>query len=150
MRTENKVLIVQAQFYEQITHNLRSGAELELKKEEISSEIITVPGVFEIPAAINLLINSNPENNSLKSHLGVIALGCVIRGETDHYEHICRETTRALMDLTIKYRVPFGFGVLTVENYDQAMMRADPMGNKNIGGKAAQACLKMIKLKKVS
>ena len=58
MRTENKVLIVQAQFYEQITHNLRSGAELELKKEEISSEIITVPGVFEIPAAINLLINS--------------------------------------------------------------------------------------------
>ena len=149
MRIKNKVLIVESQFYEKIANELRFGAKRELETATVDSEIISVPGVFEIPAAINLAINHSSKDVSIQSYKGAIALGCVIRGETDHYEHICREATRALMDLTLKYNLPFGFGLLTVENYDQALTRANPNGDKNAGGKAAQACLRMIELKKI-
>ena len=77
---------------------------------------------------------------------GFVSLGCVIRGETDHYDHICRESSRALMDLTIAHSIAHGFGVLTCETMDQARVRADVAG-RNVGGRAAQACLTMMALK---
>ena len=77
---------------------------------------------------------------------GFIALGCVIRGETDHYDHICRETSRALMDLTLTYSLAIGFGILTCDNREQAFSRA-ATDQKNKGADAAQACLRMMEIK---
>ena len=73
-------------------------------------------------------------------------LGCVIRGETDHYDHICREVSRKLMDLSVDYAMPHGFGILTCENKDQAWERADT-AQRNLGGRTAEACLRMIDIK---
>lgn len=78
---------------------------------------------------------------------GFIALGCVIEGETDHYEHICREASRGLMDLAIAHAIPLGFGLLTCRTYEQAQERARPDG-LNKGSDAARACLRMIELKR--
>ena len=80
-------------------------------------------------------------------YAGFLALGCVIRGETDHYDHVCREASRALMDLSTEYAIAFGFGVLTCETMEQAQARADIDG-KNKGGEAAQACLAMMDVKR--
>ena len=110
-------------------------------------ERITVPGVFEIPAAIKFVINAMKKKSTQKNFEGFIALGAVIRGETDHYDHICREASRALMDISVKQSVPLGFGILTCENKEQANIRADILrGNK--GADAAMACLRMMELKK--
>jgi len=82
--------------------------------------------------------------------LGVIVLGCVIRGATDHYDHICREVARAIMDLTVKNSIPLGFGILTCENYEQAWERAN-VKDRDIGGRAAIACIRMLDIhKKIS
>ena len=136
-----RVLIVEARFYAEIADALTAGAEAELDKAGIASERIDVPGVFEIPAAMQMAYDANPD------YLGFLSLGCVIRGETDHYDHICREVSRALMDFSTLERVAHGFGILTCENRDQAWERADP-GQRDIGGRAAAACLRMSEIKR--
>lgn len=133
-----KIAIIEARYYQDIADNLANGVIAELEKAGYDYERIEVPGVFEIPATVVLAMDSN------EGFVGAVTLGCVIRGETDHYDHICREASRALMDLTIS-GVPLGFGVLTVENRDQAVVRADP-GQKNKGAEAATACMRMIAL----
>src|SRR5690606_16313734 len=98
-----------------------------------------VPGAFEIPAAIRYTM-------ATKQYEGFVALGCVIRGETTHYDYVCSESARALMDLSVEHRLAIGYGILTVENMEQAQARADiTRGNK--GAAAAEACLRMIALK---
>ena len=148
MKSPSNVLIVEAQFYKGISHELIKGAEAQLSKASFTYDSIAVPGVFEIPAAIMVANLENGDELTSSNYKGFIALGCVIRGETDHYEHICRETTRALMDLTVRRSIALGFGILTVENYEQAMKRANCRGTKDAGGKAAISCLRMIELKK--
>ena len=106
---------------------------------------VAVPGCFELPAAIRFAIGDGPETGPWQ---GVVALGCVIRGETDHYDHICREVSRALMDLSVGRRLPLGFGVLTCATYAQAKVRAAVAG-KNKGADAARACLRMIELRRL-
>jgi 6,7-dimethyl-8-ribityllumazine synthase len=136
----SKILIVDATFYQDIADHLVSGAVDALKDEGYAWERISVPGVFEVPATIALAAKSR-ENFS-----GFVALGCVIRGETDHYDHVCRESSRACMDLSVQTGLAIGFGILTCENMDQAIARADVnQGNK--GRDAAQACLRMVDLK---
>jgi len=136
-----RVLIVEARFYADIADALTAGAEAEFGKTGIASERIDVPGVFEIPAAMQMAYDADPD------YLGFLSLGCVIRGETDHYDHICREVSRALMDFSTLERVAHGFGILTCENRDQAWERADP-GQRDIGGRAAAACLRMAEIKR--
>ena len=80
-------------------------------------------------------------------YVGFISLGCVIRGETSHYDVVVNETSRALMDLSVRHNLAHGFGMITAENRDQALVRAD-YAQKDVGGKAARACLQMIELKK--
>lgn len=133
-----KIAIVEARYYQDIADNLANGVIAELEKAGYDYERIEVPGVFEIPAAVALAMDSD------EGFVGAITLGCVIRGETSHYDHICQEASRALMDLTLA-GVPLGFGVLTVENRDQAVVRADP-AQKNKGAEAATACMRMIAL----
>ncbi len=141
------ILIVEARFYDDIADELARGAIAELDKAGIAFERVTVPGTFEIPAAIRFAIRSMEAHALSRNYAGFIALGCVIRGETDHYDHICRETSRALMDLSVNQGAALGFGVLTCENREQAWARA-AVDQKNKGADAANACLRMMELQR--
>ena len=140
-----KVLIVQAVFYEKISELLLKGAKAELDNSKVGYEIITVPGAFEIPTIISMC--KDMKNKIFKSYDlydGYVALGCVIRGETSHYEYVCQESARGLINLAMNDRLAIGNGILTVENEAQALERADPT-KKDRGGFAAYTCVEMIK-----
>lgn len=134
-----KVLIIQSIFYKDISKMLLEGAVKELEKNNVEYEIISVPGAFEVATAISLA-------EETKKYSGYIALGCVIRGETTHYDYVCAESARALSELGFKEKLAIGNGILTVENESQAIARAN-LNQKNKGGFSANACLEMIKLK---
>ena len=138
MTARKNILIVEARFYEKIADSLFDGASRALNEAQCSVDRVSVPGVFEIPAAVNAAWSTGKYD-------GVVSLGCVIRGQTDHYEHICREVSRALMDLTVHEKMPHGFGILTCENGDQAWERAD-VTKRDLGGRAAKACLAMLEV----
>ena len=146
MTERHRVLIVEARFYEDIADDMMRGAAAELDAHNVDYESYAVPGAFEIPAAIRFAVRSMEVRSALVKYSGFIALGCVIRGETDHYDYICREASRALMDLTVAHSIAFGFGLLTCDTYEQARVRAAVDG-KNKGGDAARACLRMMELK---
>ncbi|MDH5771721.1 MAG: 6,7-dimethyl-8-ribityllumazine synthase [Rhodospirillaceae bacterium] len=133
-----KVLVVQARFYEQIADELVSGASKALKSARVDFDVMEVPGAFEIPGAISIAAESGIYD-------GFVALGCVIRGETTHYDYVAGESARALMDLSLE-GVALGNGILTVENSEQAMVRAQ-VDKKNKGADAANACLRMIEVR---
>ena len=130
-----KILIVVSTYYKEISNFLLQGSTNFLtKNNQVSYEIIEAPGCFEIP----FLINKN-----IESYDGFIALGCVLRGQTYHFELISNECSRKIMDLTISSKKPIGFGILTCENIEQALARSDP--NKlNKGREAAFACLNLL------
>ena len=132
------ILIVEARYYTEIADHLVNSVTAELEAAECAYERVEVPGVFEVPAAILHGMQSDREYD------GAIALGCVIRGETSHYDHICEEASRALMEISLS-GVPLGFGILTCENRDQALARADAK-QKNKGKEIADACLRMIEI----
>ena len=136
--SRNSVLIVEAKFYPEISIDLADGAISVLEAKGFSFERVEVPGIFEIPQATKMFWDSG-------NFCGSISLGCVIRGETDHYDHICREVSRKLMDLALELKIPYGFGLITCENIKQAKVRADKK-QKNVGGRAAEACATMIRL----
>ena len=132
---KNKILIVSSNYYEKISNNLLIGATDELKKNKIEYDILNAPGCFEIP----LIISKN-----IDSYFGFIALGCVIRGETYHFNLIANECARKIMDISNDSHKPIGFGILTCENLDQAIERSD-ITKKNKGKEAANACIKLLK-----
>lgn len=138
--TDTKVLLVAAPFYEDITEALLEGARAELDAKGIAHETFLVPGAFEIPGVI---AQAEAGNSGFD---GYVALGCVIRGETSHYDYVCGESARGLMDLSLK-GVAIGYGILTVENIKQARVRAH-VDEKNKGKDAAEACLSMIEARK--
>jgi 6,7-dimethyl-8-ribityllumazine synthase len=135
------ILLVEAPYYAHIAAELRSGAERALTAAGASHERISVPGAFEIPAAIGAAARSARDFD------GFVALGCVIRGETSHYDHICAESARGLQDLAVREGLAIGYGILTVENEAQALVRASP-GGRDKGGEAVRACLAIIELKR--
>lgn len=137
----DRILIVEARFYTDIADDLVRGAMAVLDEAGASVDRLDVPGVFEVPAAVRLAAGLAGEAPA-GAYDGIVALGCVIRGQTDHYDHICREASRALMDVTLA-GVPLGFGILTCATYEQARERAD-VARKNKGAEAARACLRMI------
>ena len=134
-----KILIIQARFYQDISDMLLEGAIKEIKNNNYDYDIIDVLGAFEIPAAIAFAAKSNKYN-------GFVALGCVIRGQTSHYDYVCLESARGLNDLAMNKNLAIGYGILTTENKKQAIVRSDP-NQSNKGGFAAKACITMIKLK---
>jgi len=132
------ILIVEGRFYTEIADMLVAGAEAALTEVGATWERIEVPGAFEIPATINF---------ALDRFDGFVALGCVIRGETTHYDYVCGESARGLQELALHKRAPIGYGILTTENMEQAIVRADPK-QKNKGRDAVVACLQMISVKR--
>jgi 6,7-dimethyl-8-ribityllumazine synthase len=132
-----RVLIVEARFYPHISDALLEGAQQVLEGAGASFDCVTVPGALEIPGAIKLASGS---------YDGFVALGCVIRGETYHFEIVANESARGLMDLTVRDGLAIGNGILTVADEDQALVRARAeKGGK--GGDAARACLSLMALK---
>lgn len=141
------IMIVEARYYAHISDELAKGAIAALDAAGASYERFTVPGAFEIPAAIRYAVEAQARGAREARFDGYLALGCVIRGETSHYDHICGESARGLQDLAIAHNLALGFGILTVENEAQALARAR-VDKKNKGGEAANACLGMIELKR--
>lgn len=136
------ILIIEARFYDDIADELFRGAEKALLDAGASFDRVTVPGVLEIPAALAMALKGRK-----KTYDGFLALGCVIRGETTHYDIVANESARALMDLSVKHELAFGNGIQTVENDAQAWARAK-VDEKNKGGAAARAALAMVALKR--
>jgi 6,7-dimethyl-8-ribityllumazine synthase len=145
MKGPPHVLIVEAPYYRPIAEELVRGAIQALEAAGASYERLAVPGAFEIPAAIGFSVQAQHKGFG-RSFDGYVALGCVIRGETTHYDYVCEESARGLQELALKYGIAVGFGILTVENEAQALARAK-VDRKNKGGEAARACLAMIDLR---
>lgn len=147
MNEQPRVLIVYTPYYGDIAAQLLKGAVETLEEAGVAHDEVSVPGAFEVPAAISFAIRAMETKTAPANYGGFVALGTVIRGETDHYDHICREVSRALMDISVEQSVAMGFGILTCENQEQAMARAG-VAHGNKGADAALACLRMMELKK--
>ncbi|EJW20356.1 hypothetical protein IMCC14465_18850 [alpha proteobacterium IMCC14465] len=137
--TNKKILIVEARFYEPLTDALVEGAVAEIEAAGYAYERIAVPGVLEIPATIGFAEDTGQYD-------AYVALGVVIRGETTHYDTVCAESARGLMDIGIQHRLAIGNGIQTVENEAQAWARCDK-NNKNKGGGAAVAALRLMSIR---
>ncbi len=141
----SRLLVVEARFYDGIGDMLLAGARRAADVAYVSIDVLTMPGALEIPAAIAIALDSAAAAG--KPYDGAVALGCVIRGETYHFEIVAGESSRALMDMSVSRKLPLGNAILTVEDENQAIVRADPaQGDK--GGDAVRAALTLIALKK--
>lgn len=133
-----KIAIVAAEFNNDITEKMLDGAMNALKKNSLKSKnikVVRVPGAFEIPLSCQRLAES-------KKYDAIVALGCVVKGETDHCHYVAGECSRGIMNVMIKYSIPIGFGILTVNNLKQAKKRSGEKSNK--GQEAAEAVLQML------
>jgi 6,7-dimethyl-8-ribityllumazine synthase len=140
-----RILVVEARFYEDISDLLMGGAVRVLRAAKATWDRITVLGSLEIPAAIAIALDAAERRR--KPYDGVVALGCVIRGETLHFDIVATQSARALVDLSVARRIPIGNGIVTVDNRAQALARARPdKGDK--GGAAARAALALIAIKR--
>ncbi len=135
-----KLLLVVSPYYRGVADMMQRGAEAAAEQGEATLDRIFVPGAFEIPAAIAHAAKANQYD-------GFVALGCVVRGETSHYDYVCGESARGLMNLSTFDGLAIGYGILTVETLEQAEVRADPArGDK--GGEAVKAALSMVAIKR--
>ena len=131
-----KILIICSNYYEEISNNLIIGTSNYLKENHIGYEIVFVDGCLEIPFILNKF---------KKKYTGFILLGCIIKGETDHYNVVKNVTLNHVYDSAYNNNLPLGTAILTVDNFSQAKIRSDPK-KKNLGANAAKACLNLIKL----
>jgi len=141
-----RILIVEARFYDEIADELFKGAAAVIEAAGGTFERVQVPGVFEIPSAVGIALEGQHRPAGGMAFDGVVALGCVIRGETSHYDIVAGESARGLMDLALDQYLASGNGILTVDTREQAKVRADSKG-KDKGGDAARACLVLLDLK---
>jgi len=140
-----RVLVVEARYYDAIGEALWEGARRVLEAAGVGIERLAVPGALEIPQAISIALNVADQRR--KSYDGAVALGCVIRGETSHYDIVAGESARALMQISVTDAFPIGNGILTVDTEEQAMARAAP-DRGDTGGDAARAALSLIALRR--
>jgi 6,7-dimethyl-8-ribityllumazine synthase len=140
-----RILVVEGRFYDEISDALLAGAKRAFEKAGVDFDLVTVPGALEIPQAIAITVDIAQARH--RPFDGVVALGCVIRGETSHYDIVAGESARALMDLAVARQLPIGNGILTVNTEAQALARARPEeGDK--GGWAVEAALTLVRLKR--
>ena len=143
--TKGRLLVVEARFYDDIADELLAGVKGVAEAEHTDVTVLTVPGALEIPAVIAIALDAAEAAG--EPFDAVVALGCVIRGETGHYDIVAGESSRALMDLAVARRIPLGNGILTVENDAQAWARAR-VAEMNKGGGAAEAALAVLRIKR--
>lgn len=143
-----RILIVEARYYGDIADALLGGARDELQNQGVAFDCITVPGALEIPLALSSAVAdglfrfSGPDAKKPLAYAGALALGCVIRGETAHFDIVANNANHWLMDVAVRHNIPVGNAILTVENEAQALARTE--GNDNKGAQAARACLSLI------
>jgi len=132
-----KILIINSNYYKDISKSLVSNSKIELKKKKYKINIIDVPGIFEIPIAIRRYIHK---------YDGFIALGCVIKGQTPHFDLICSSTFKSILDLSLNFNKPVGNGIITALNISQAVARSKKLNNKkpNKGSEAANAVIAIL------
>ena len=147
MADQPHVMLIEARFYPEITDELVRGAVAALGESGATYERFAVPGAFEIPAAIQMAVRARSFSTLTRRFDGYVTLGCVMRGETTHYDYVCQESARALQDLALRYTLALGYGILTVDNESQAWERAR-VDRRDKGGHAARTCLQMIDLKR--
>lgn len=135
------ILVIEARFYDHLADMLLAGAVQALNEAGATHQVVTIPGVLEIPAALEFMVASG------KAYDGYVVLGTAIKGESDHYDHVCTECMRGCTELSLRHHLALGNGVLTVHNEAQALKRADP-ARKNMGGQAARAALRMLEIKR--
>ncbi|WP_043831091.1 6,7-dimethyl-8-ribityllumazine synthase [Muricoccus aerilatus] len=133
-----RVLVIQAPYYADVVGGMVDGAMAVLAGIGAEAEVVDVAGAFELPAALAMAIQAG-------GHDGYLVFGCVVKGETDHYDHICREACRGVMDISVATRAPIGFGLLTVHSIQQAIARSSP-DRHNKGVEAANAVIGQIAL----
>lgn len=136
---KNKIAIITAPFYQHIIDGLFQGAEKYLIENNYNIKRIDVPGALEIPLACQLLAQT-------EKYAAIVALGAVIRGETAHFDHVCQQSARGIMDVSLRHSLPIGNGIITVENEAQALARSSD-NTKNKGYEAAVAAIELLKLK---
>lgn len=134
---KHKVLIVSASYYKNVTNELVNDVKKTLNKNKIQYNLINVPGVFEIPIVIA---------KNIKKFDGFIALGCVIKGETPHFDFISKSSIDAIMNLSIKFKKPIGNGILTCLNKKQAYFRSNSKGKKRKGKESAEAVIAILEI----
>ncbi len=139
--TAPHLLVIDARFYDDISDELFAGAAEALTAKGATFDRVSVPGVLEIPAALAMALDA--VEDGIVTYDGFVLLGCVIRGETTHYDIVANESARVVMELVVSESLAVGNGILTVENDDQAWARAK-RSDKNKGGAAAEAALAMI------
>lgn len=132
-----RLLIVRAPYYREVVDGMTRGAERILAEAGATYDILDVAGAFELAPAIRLALRGSQRFD------GFIALGCVVRGETDHYDHICRESMSGLMQVALQYGLAMGTGLLTVRDINQAVARSGTDGH-NKGAEAASAALRQV------
>jgi 6,7-dimethyl-8-ribityllumazine synthase len=140
-----RVLIVEARFYDDLADELLRGARQALTAAGAAIDVLTVAGALELPATLAIALDAAEARGT--PYDAAVALGCVIRGETGHYEIVAGESARALMDLSVARRLPLGNGILTVENEEQAWARAR-VSDMDKGGGAALAALAVLRIKR--
>jgi 6,7-dimethyl-8-ribityllumazine synthase len=132
-----RVLVVRAPYYREVVDGLTRGAERILREAGADRETLDVAGAFELPQAIRLAVRGTARFDAF------VALGCIVRGETDHYDHICRETMAGMMTVALQFGLALGTGLLTVDTIDQALARSGQDGH-NKGAEAAVAALMQV------
>jgi 6,7-dimethyl-8-ribityllumazine synthase len=132
-----RVLVVRAPYYREVVDGLTRGAERVLEQAGAERDTLDVAGAFELPQAIRLAVRGSVRFDAF------VALGCIVRGETDHYDHICRETMAGMMAVALQFGLALGTGLLTVETIDQALARSGQDGH-NKGAEAAVAALMQV------
>ena len=147
MASGPRILVVEARFYEDIADQLAKGAVDAIKQAGAGYKRVFVPGISEIPAVIRYAIRAMELRAIDYRFAGYVVLGCAIRGASDHYDYICSSTFSTLQTLTVDYSLALGNGILTVHDRDQAWERA-AVDEKNLGGNAARACMRMIQAKR--
>jgi 6,7-dimethyl-8-ribityllumazine synthase len=140
-----RILIVEARFYDDIADELLKGARAVVEKAQGTTDVLTVDGALEIPATVTIALDGAEKAG--RAYDGVVTLGCVIRGDTGHYDIVAGESARALMDISVNRPIPLANGILTVENDAQAWTRAR-VGELNKGGGAAEAVLAVIRIRR--
>jgi len=144
-RSSTRLLIIEARFYENIADELAAGAIAEIDAQGASYERLAVPGALEIPQVLASAIAAGvvPRSASAARYCGIVALGCVIRGETSHYDVVVDNANHWLMQAAMAHGVPVGNGILTVDTEEQALERARG-GSRGKGGDAVRACFALI------
>ena len=144
MTSPSKILVIEARFYNEVADDLLRGTKAALDAAGAGHEVITVPGILELPST--LLYAWSSAGQGVELYDGAIVLGCAVKGETDHYEHVCRESMHGVQRVALDFKIAVGNGILTCPTWELALNRADPHEG-DAGGRAARACLRLIELK---